>query len=117
MHNLHVDGVRRPQLHTVEFDDDTPKVAVAATQGDRLAVMDLQSALALLPADQKRSFVAGRAGRYELRRCRNDAGHPHRHRDVAPVARARAAAHAAGRNRGRTNRSGTIKNCQMSVYP
>ena len=53
MHNLHVDGVRRPQLHTVEFDDDTPKVAVAATQGDRLAVMDLQSALALLPADQK----------------------------------------------------------------
>ena len=53
MHNLHVDGVRRPQLHTVAFDDDTPEVAVAATQGDRLAVMDLQSALALLPADQK----------------------------------------------------------------
>ena len=53
MPNLHVDGVRRPQLHTVAFDNDTPEVAVAATQGDRLAVMDLQSALALLPADQR----------------------------------------------------------------
>ena len=26
MHNLHVDGVRRPRLHTVTMDDDTPEV-------------------------------------------------------------------------------------------
>ena len=33
MHNLHVDGVRRPRLHTVTMDDDTPEVPVAATFG------------------------------------------------------------------------------------
>ena len=53
MHNLHVDGVRRPKLHTVTMDDDTPEVPVAATQGDRLAVLDLQAALDLLPVAQK----------------------------------------------------------------
>ena len=53
MHNLHVDGVRRPKLHTVTMDDDTPEVPVAATQGDRLAVLDLQAALDLLPVEQK----------------------------------------------------------------
>ena len=41
MHNLHVDGVRRPRLHTVTMDDDTPEVPVAPTQTDRLAVLDL----------------------------------------------------------------------------
>lgn len=53
MHNLHVDGVRRPRLHTVTMDDDTPEVPVAPTQGDRLAVLDLQAALDLLPVEQK----------------------------------------------------------------
>ena len=53
MHNLHVDGVRRPKLHTVTLDDDTPEVPVAATQGERLAVLDLQAALDLLPMEQK----------------------------------------------------------------
>ena len=53
MHNLHVDGVRRPKLHTVTMDDDTPEVPVAATQGERLAVLDLQAALDLLPVEQK----------------------------------------------------------------
>ena len=53
MHNLHVDGVRRPKLHTVTMDDDTPDMPVAATQGDRLAVLDLQAALDLLPVEQK----------------------------------------------------------------
>ena len=53
MHNLHVDGVRRPKLHTVTMDDDTPEVPVAPTQGDRLAVLDLQAALDLLPIEQK----------------------------------------------------------------
>ena len=53
MHNLHVDGVRRPKLHTVTMDDDTPEVPVAPTQGDRLAVLDLQAALDQLPVEQK----------------------------------------------------------------
>lgn len=53
MHNLHVDGVRRPRLHTVILDDETPEVPVAATQGERLAVLDLQAALARLPVEQR----------------------------------------------------------------
>jgi RNA polymerase sigma factor (sigma-70 family) len=53
MHNLHVDGVRRPQLHTVVMDDDTPEVPVAPTQGERLAVLDLQAALDRLPIEQR----------------------------------------------------------------
>ena len=53
MHNLHVDGVRRPRLHTVTMDDDTPEVPVAPTQGERLAVLDLQAALDALPIEQK----------------------------------------------------------------
>lgn len=53
MHNLHVDGVRRPRLPTVTMDEDTPEVPVAATQGERLAVLDLQAALDLLPIEQK----------------------------------------------------------------
>ncbi len=38
MHNLYVDGVRRPKLSTVTMDEDTPEVPLAPTQGDRLAV-------------------------------------------------------------------------------
>jgi RNA polymerase sigma factor (sigma-70 family) len=53
MHNLHVDGVRRAKLQTVNLDDDTPEVPVAASQGDRLAVLDLQSALGQLPLEQR----------------------------------------------------------------
>ena len=53
MHNLHVDGIRRPRLHTVTMDDDTPEVPAAARQDERLAVLDLQAALDLLPAQQK----------------------------------------------------------------
>ena len=53
MHNLHVDGIRRPRLHTVVLDDDTPEVPVAPTQADRLAVLDLQAALEQLPVEQR----------------------------------------------------------------
>jgi RNA polymerase sigma-70 factor (ECF subfamily) len=53
MHNLHVDGVRRPRIATQTMDDDTPEVAMAPTQGERLAVLDLQAALDLLPLEQK----------------------------------------------------------------
>jgi RNA polymerase sigma factor (sigma-70 family) len=53
MHNLHVDGVRRPKLQTVSLEDDTPEVPVAASQGERLALLDLQSALGQLPLEQR----------------------------------------------------------------
>lgn len=53
MHNLHVDGVRRPGLHTVALDDATPEVPVAPTQDNRLAVLDLQAALERLPVEQR----------------------------------------------------------------
>ena len=53
MHNLHVDGIRRPKLHTVVLDEDTPEVPVASTQGDRLAVLDLHAALERLPVEQR----------------------------------------------------------------
>jgi len=53
MHNLHVDGVRRPRVATQVLDDDTPEVAMAPTQGERLAVLDLQAALDLLPIEQR----------------------------------------------------------------
>ena len=53
MHNLHVDGVRRPRLATQPIDDDTPELAIAPTQSERLAVLDLQAALDQLPIEQK----------------------------------------------------------------
>ena len=53
MHNLHVDGVRRPRLQTIPMDDDTPELPTAPTQGERLAVLDLQSALDQLPVEQR----------------------------------------------------------------
>ncbi len=53
MHNLHVDGVRRPKPHTVYLDEEVPEIAVAPTQDERLAVVDLQTALDLLPIEQK----------------------------------------------------------------
>ena len=53
MHNLHVDGIRRGRLQTVSMDENTPEVPVAATQEERLAVLDLQSALDRLPMEQK----------------------------------------------------------------
>jgi RNA polymerase sigma factor (sigma-70 family) len=53
MHNLHVDGVRRPRLQLVPLDDDRPEVPAAAAPGDRLLLLDLQAALAQLPAEQK----------------------------------------------------------------
>ena len=53
MHNLHADAARRPRLATVPLDDDTPEPAAAPAAHERLALLDLQSALAALPAEQK----------------------------------------------------------------
>ena len=53
MHNVHIDGIRRPRLCTVVLDDETPEAPVAPTQDDRLAVLDLQAALERLPVEQR----------------------------------------------------------------
>jgi len=53
MHNLHVDGVRRPRPQTVDQDEDFLEFASPPTQGERLDVLDLQAALDLLPIEQK----------------------------------------------------------------
>ena len=53
MHNLHADALRRPQLATVAMDDAAPEIPVAPSHSDRLEVLDLQAALALLPPEQK----------------------------------------------------------------
>jgi RNA polymerase sigma factor (sigma-70 family) len=53
MHNLHADGVRRPRIHTVELDDNTPEIPIAARQGEQLAMRDLQAALNQLPDEQR----------------------------------------------------------------
>ena len=55
MHNLHVDGVRRPRVPTVALGDGEgdADLAVPPAQGERLAVLDLQAALDRLPLEQK----------------------------------------------------------------
>jgi RNA polymerase sigma-70 factor (ECF subfamily) len=53
MHNLHVDGLRRARVATVPIDEDTPEGETPPTQGDRLAVLDLQAALDRLPPEQR----------------------------------------------------------------
>ncbi len=53
MHNLHVDALRRGRLATVAMDEDTPEGALAPTQGERLAVADLQAALDRLVPEQR----------------------------------------------------------------
>jgi RNA polymerase sigma-70 factor, ECF subfamily len=53
MHNLHVDALRRGRLSVVAIDADTPEGAAAPTQGERLAVLDLQAALDRLAPEQR----------------------------------------------------------------
>lgn len=53
MHNLHVDALRRGRLATVALDEATPEGAERPTQGDRLAVADLQAALGRLVPEQR----------------------------------------------------------------
>ena len=53
MHNLHADGVRRPQLATVAMDEETPEVPITPSHGERLAVLDLQAAMGRLPLEQR----------------------------------------------------------------
>ena len=52
MHNLHVDQMRRPHLSTVELEEAPPAPAPTSTSA-RLELRDVQTALALLPAEQR----------------------------------------------------------------
>lgn len=53
MHNLHVDQIRKPSVATVALDDDTPMPSFNAPQTDRLEIRDMESALKMLPAEQR----------------------------------------------------------------
>ena len=53
MHNLHVDQSRRPVLATVALDEDTSLPSTGPFETDRLELRDMESALALLPAEQR----------------------------------------------------------------
>ncbi len=53
MHNLYVDQLRKQAVETVELDEDTPVPSYNAPQMQYLEIGDMQSALAMLPADQR----------------------------------------------------------------
>lgn len=53
MHNLHVDRLRQPALATAPLDDALPLPDPGAEPSARLAVRDLDSALAQLPPEQR----------------------------------------------------------------
>lgn len=53
MHNLYVDRVRKPALETAVLDDDTPMPAANPAHNGRLAMRDMETALNMLPADQR----------------------------------------------------------------
>jgi RNA polymerase sigma-70 factor (ECF subfamily) len=52
MHNLHVDQLRRRRPSTDTLDDDVPE-SVSSSPDDALAVRDLESALSMLPSEQR----------------------------------------------------------------
>lgn len=53
MHNLHVDGVRKPVITSVEIDDDTPLPFVNAPQTYIVEIRDMEFALKMAPAEQR----------------------------------------------------------------
>ncbi|ANQ85753.1 putative RNA polymerase sigma factor [Azoarcus olearius] len=67
MHNLRIDQLRRPGLHTRPLEDEDFELPVRATQSDALEVGDLDAALARLPEEQRAVLllVALEGMRYE----------------------------------------------------
>jgi RNA polymerase sigma-70 factor (ECF subfamily) len=53
MHNVFVNQLRSRQAHPEEALDDDSLPAVPSTQGQRLEIRDLETALAALPPDQR----------------------------------------------------------------
>jgi RNA polymerase sigma factor (sigma-70 family) len=52
MHNVHVNKVRAARPND-PFDEETPELALRASQGDSLMVRDLDRSIALLPSEQR----------------------------------------------------------------
>ena len=67
MHNLRVNQVRKPVLPTVSLDDEDVDLAGSTTESAQLDLRDLESALALLPVEQREVLllVALESMRYE----------------------------------------------------
>ncbi|MET0517581.1 MAG: RNA polymerase sigma factor [Burkholderiaceae bacterium] len=57
MHNLHADARRRPRLKLQPLDPQFSEPALPPSQGERLAVLDLQGALDLLPDEQRQVLL------------------------------------------------------------
>ncbi|RZJ07632.1 MAG: sigma-70 family RNA polymerase sigma factor [Rubrivivax sp.] len=57
MHNLHVDALRRGRLDLVDFGEQLPDAPMAANQAERLALRDLEAALAALPIEQRQVLL------------------------------------------------------------
>jgi RNA polymerase sigma-70 factor (ECF subfamily) len=53
MHNVFINQLRSRQAHPEEALADDALPAVVSTQGQRLEIRDLETALAMLPADQR----------------------------------------------------------------
>jgi RNA polymerase sigma-70 factor (ECF subfamily) len=53
MHNLHVDQRRRQVVPTDAFDEEVHEAAIDAQHDKALAVRDLESALRMLPSEQR----------------------------------------------------------------
>ena len=53
MHNLYVDQLRKQVVATVELDEDTPVPFYDPPQMQNMEIRDMQSALAMLPAEQR----------------------------------------------------------------
>src|SRR4051794_2442321 len=52
MHNVHANKVRAARPND-PFDEETPELALRASQGDSLMVRDLDRSIALLPSEQR----------------------------------------------------------------
>lgn len=57
MHNLRMDQLRKPTLPTEVLDEATPTPVMAASQSHGLEVRDLQTALAMLPLEQRQVLL------------------------------------------------------------
>lgn len=57
MHNLHADARRRPQLAVVTMDELPDEALLPPSQDEGLALLDLQAALQLLPAEQRQVML------------------------------------------------------------
>jgi DNA-directed RNA polymerase specialized sigma24 family protein len=99
MHNIFASQVRRtpPPHSVVPLDDATHELHGGVDPGrDQGTGLDLQRCLHAIARGAARRAAAGDARRPVLCRSGQGAGHSRRHRDVAPLARPRAAAGADG---------------------